>query len=50
MRKMRLMKVRISDMLDCSAEILTQEQESEECSPDEIVKIVFERVEIKRRR
>lgn len=37
-------------MLDCSAEILTQEQESEECSPDEIVKIVFERLEIKRRR
>ena len=44
------MKVRISDMLDCSAEILTQEQKSEECSPDEIVKIVFERLEIKRRR
>ena len=37
-------------MLDCSAEILTQEQKSEECSPDEIVKIVFERLEIKRRR
>ena len=44
------MKVRISDMLDCSAEILTQEQGLEECSPDEIVKIVFERLEIKRRR
>lgn len=37
-------------MLDCSAEILTQERESEECSPDDIVKIVFERLEIKKKR
>ena len=44
------MKIKISDMLDCSTEIITQEQTREQCDPDRIRDLVFERLEIKRKR
>lgn len=37
-------------MLDCSTEIITQEQTSEQCDPDRICNLVFERLEIKKKR
>lgn len=37
-------------MLDCSAEIITHEETGEQCDPDKICNIVFERLEIKKRR
>ena len=38
------MNIKISDMLDCSVEILTQEyMTTEQCDPDKIGKTVFER-------
>ena len=43
------MKIKISDMLDCSAEILTQETLGEQCDPDKICDLVFEQLEIKKR-
>lgn len=45
-----LMKIRISDMVDCSAEILTRENSGEQCNSDKIRKLVFERLEIKKKR
>ena len=36
-------------MLDCSAEILTQENLGEQCDPDKICDLVFEQLEIKKR-
>lgn len=44
------MKIKISDMLDCSTEIITQEKECEQCDPDRICALVFERVEVKKKR
>ena len=44
------MKIKISDMLDCSTEIITQEQTSEQCNPDRICDLVFERLEVKKKR
>lgn len=43
------MKIKISDMLDCSTEIITQEQTSEQCDPDRICDLVFERLEVKKK-
>ena len=37
-------------MLDCSAEILTCENTGEQCDPNKICKLVFERLEIKKKR
>lgn len=43
------MNIKISDMLDCSVEILTQEYMTiEQCGPDKIAKTVFERLGIKK--
>lgn len=44
------MKIKISDMLDCSTEIITQEQTCEQCNPDKICDLVFERLEVKKKR
>lgn len=44
------MKIKISDMLDCSTEIITQEQTHEQCDPDRICDLVFERLEVKIKR
>ena len=44
------MKIKISDMLDCSTEIITQEETSEQRDPDRICDLVFERLEIKKKR
>lgn len=44
------MKIKISDMLDCSTEIITQEKECEQCDPDRICALVFERLEVKKKR
>lgn len=37
-------------MLDCSTEIITHEEMNEQCDPDKICNIVFERLEIKKKR
>ncbi len=43
------MNIKISDMLDCSVEILTQEyMTTEQCDPDKIAKTVFERLGIEK--
>ena len=44
------MKIKISDMLDCSTEVITQEKELEQCDPDRICALVFERLEVKKKR
>lgn len=44
------MKIKISDMLDCSTEIITQEQTYEHCDSDRICDLVFERLEVKKKR
>lgn len=45
------MNIKISDMLDCSVEILTQEyMTTEQCDPDKIGKTVFERLGFKKER
>ena len=44
------MKIKISDMLDCSTEIITQEQIYEQCDPDRICDLVFERLEVEKKR
>ena len=36
-------------MLDCSTEIITQEQTREQCDPDRICDLVFERLETKKK-
>ena len=37
-------------MLDCSTEIIAHEEMNEKCDPDKICNIVFERLELKKRR
>lgn len=37
-------------MLDCSTEIITHEEMNEQCDPDKICNIVFERLELKKKR
>lgn len=43
------MKIKISDMMDCSTEILTPEYTEEKCDTGKIRKIVFERIGIRKR-
>ena len=37
-------------MLDCSTEIIAHEEMNEKCDPDKICNIVFERLELKKKR
>lgn len=37
-------------MLDCSTEMITQEQTCDQCAPDRICNVVLERLEVKKKR